>query len=96
MWAYNCMPALYVHLLEGLRRLREGVKLAGVHAARHHEVAGAFGGGLDQQRGFNFAEVHVVQKVANVARDLVAQEQTLLDGVAANVQVPVRHAHLSV
>ena len=35
--------AHHQQLLEGLRALRQGVELAGVHAARHHEVAAPSG-----------------------------------------------------
>ena len=43
-------------LLEDLRRLRQRVELARVHAARHEEVARAFGRRLGEDRRFDFPE----------------------------------------
>ncbi len=81
-------------LLEGLGALRQRVEGAGVHAGRHHEVAGAFRGGLDQVRGLDLHEALAVQVGADLLRQAVAQRQGALEGRTAQVEVAVLGAQV--
>ena len=60
-------------LLEDLRRLRQREELAGMHAARHEEVARAFGRRLGENRRFDLPEALLVEVVPQRQRDRVAQ-----------------------
>ena len=51
-------------LFKELRRLRQGVKLAGMYAAGDEIVSGAFGGRFGQYGGFDFQKPHLVQCVS--------------------------------
>ena len=57
-------------LFKDLWTLGQGIPLARVLAAGHDEVAGAFGTGFDQERGFHFKETFVAEVFANNACDL--------------------------
>ena len=81
-------------LLVLLRRLRQRVEFARVHARRHHEVARAFRGGFHQERRFDFHEALTVHVFADFDAQTVAQFQVLADAVAAQVQVAVLHPQL--
>ena len=81
-------------LLERLRRLRQGVELVGVHAARHDEVAGTLGGRLDQIGGLDLEESLGVEEAADLLGHLVAQDQVALQGRSAQVEVAVLHAQV--
>ena len=70
-------------LLEELRGLRQGVPGTGHQTGRHHEVAGAFRGGLDEGRGLDLGEVHVFQRVAGGLSHVGTQLQIVLHGRAA-------------
>ena len=83
------VPAHHEQLLVDLRRLRQRVELARVHAAGHEIVARALGGGLDQQRGLDFEEALSIEVIANELDHLVAQLQVALHTLAAQVQVAV-------
>ena len=48
-------------LLEDLRRLRQRVELARMHAAGHQEIARAFGRGLGQNGRFDFEKALLAQ-----------------------------------
>ena len=76
-------------LLEGLGALRQGVELAGIHAGRDHEVAGAFRSALDQVRRLDFHEPVGVQVVTHLMSHFVTQGQGALQRTAAQVQVTV-------
>src|SRR5690606_31829185 len=47
-------------LLEGLGRLRKGIKLARVHPAWHHKIAGSFRSRFYQYRRFYFQKILTV------------------------------------
>mmetsp|Transcript_40395 Transcript_40395/g.116085 ORF Transcript_40395/g.116085 Transcript_40395/m.116085 type:complete len:310 (+) Transcript_40395:1254-2183(+) len=79
-------------LLKGLRRLRQGVELSGVHPGGHDEVARPLGGRLDEDRGLHLDELPVTQEVPDQAGHSVPQEERLLDRVSADVEVSVPHA----
>ena len=49
-------PGHHQQLFEGLGRLGQGVKFAGIHPGRYHEIAGPFGRGFDQIGGFDVHE----------------------------------------
>ena len=78
-------------LLEGLRALGQGVELARVHAARHHEVAGALRRALDQHRGLHLQEALAPQEVAHLQGHAVAQFEVPPHVRPAQVQVAVLH-----
>ncbi len=84
------------NLLEQLRRLRQGVKHAGLDAAGDEIIAGAFGGGAGHERGFDFEEALGCEVVADGERDFVTQFDIGLHGVAAQVDVTIFQAHLFV
>ena len=75
-------------------RLRQGIELAGIHAAGHHEVACALGSGLDEHRGLNLQEVAVGEVVAHQHSHAVAHLEVAAHGVAAYVEVAVLHAEV--
>ena len=78
-------------LLERLRRLGQGVELVGVHAARHDEVARAFGRGAHQIGGLDFEEALGIEEAANLLGHLVAQDEVALQRRTAQVEVAVLH-----
>ena len=67
------MPADHQDLLEDLRRLRQRVELARMHAARHEVVARAFRRRLGQDRRLDFPEALLVEILADGERDPVTQ-----------------------
>ena len=79
-------------LLEQLRRLRQRVEAAALHAARHHEVARALGRRARQDRRLDVEEAGGVEVVAHRARDVVAQLERALHRLAAQVEVAVAQA----
>lgn len=81
-------------LLERLRRLGQGVELVGVHAARHHEVAGTLGRGAHQVGGFDLEETLGVEEAADLLGHLVAQDHVALQGRTPQVEVAVFHAQV--
>ena len=81
-------------LLEGLGRLGQGVELVGAHAARHDEVPGAFGRGIDQVGGFDLQETFVAQEAADLLGHLVTQDHVALQGRTAQVEVAVFHTQV--
>ena len=92
----NLVVALHAahlrELLEQLRRLGQGVELARVHARGHDEVARAFRRRLAQDRGLDFGEGTLVQRVAYGPGDGVAQAHGISDGLAAQIEVAPLHA----
>ncbi len=83
-------------LLEQLRRLRQRVELAGMHAAGHEVVARAFGRGARHERRLDFVEALRVEVVADGDRDVVAELNVVLHLRPAQVEVAVLEAHLFV
>ncbi|KFI94898.1 aspartyl-tRNA synthase [Bifidobacterium stellenboschense] len=81
-------------LLEQLRGLRQRVPGAGHEAGRHDEVAGALRGGLDERRGLDLGEVHVLQGVASGLGHVGAQLEVVLHGRATQVEVTVLETHV--
>ena len=81
-------------LLEGLRALRQGVELTGVHAAGHHEVAGAFRRGLDENGRFDVDEIDAVQILPGLDVDAVAEQEVALNRTTAQVEVTVLHPQI--
>ena len=78
----------------GLCGLREGVELAGIHAAGNHEVAGAFRRRFDQERRFNLEETLAVKIVADLVRHPVAEHQRALERTAAQVEIAIAGADI--
>ena len=83
-------------LLEDLRRLRQRVELARMHAAGHQVVARAFGRGARHERRLDLVEALRVQIVANGDRHLVAQLDVALHLRTPQVDVAILQAHLFV
>ena len=79
-------------LLELLGRLRQRIETAGVHTAGHKVVAGALRRALDEDRRLNLEEIALVQEVADVLYDAMAQGEVTLHAAAAQVQVAIAHA----
>ena len=79
-------------LLEDLRGLRQGVKIAGVHTAGDKEVARAFGGGFCEKRRFDFEEALGVENFADGKANLGAQNDIFLHPRTAEVHVAVLQA----
>ena len=79
-------------LFELLRRLRKGIELAGVHPARHQEVARAFraGGGQDGRLVLSEASGH--HPAAQAGDHVRPQHHVLVQLLAAQVQVAVLQA----
>ena len=76
-------------LFEQLRRLRQRVEFAFVHAGRHEVIAGAFRGGFSQHRGFDVEEAMVVHKAAHKAGNFRAGFQALRHLRTTQVEVAV-------
>jgi hypothetical protein len=87
-------PRDHQDLLEDLRRLREREELAGMHAARHQEVARALGSGLGQDRRFDLPEALIVEIVPERERDLVPEADVPLQLRPAQVEIAVLQADL--
>ena len=83
-------------LLEQLRRLRQRVELARIHAAGHQVIARAFGRGARHERRLDFVEALRVQIVANGDGDLVAQFDVALQIRPAQVDVAILEAYFFV
>ena len=82
------------NLLVKLRRLRQRVELARMHAAGHQVVAGPLGRAAAQHRGFDFQKAQLVEVVAHQLGHPVPQLEHLLHAGAAQVQVAMAQAHL--
>ena len=76
-------------LLELLRRLRQGVEVAGIDAARHQVVARALRRRFRQDRRLDLVEAAGVEEVADVLVDAVAHGEAVVDGYAAQVEVAI-------
>ena len=81
-------------LLEDLRRLRERVELARVHAARHEEVARALRGGLGQDRRLDLEEALGLEGAAHGVDEARAVREVALHRRTAQVDVAVLEARL--
>ena len=89
IWKYRSVPGDHQDLLEDLRRLRQRVELARVHAARHEVVARAFGRRLRQDRRFDLPEPLGVEVLPHRHRHPVAQAEVRLQRRPAQVEVAV-------
>ena len=79
-------------LLELLRRLREGVELPGVQSRRYEEVARAFRRRGGQDRGLKLREPLGDHPLAEGGDDPRAQDNVLVQTVAAQIEEPVLQA----
>ena len=79
-------------LFEDLRRLRQRVELAVMHAAGDEIVARAFGRGAREHRRFDFEEAHFVHRFADFEDDFVAQREVGVLARAAQVEIAVAQA----
>ena len=87
-------PAHHQQLLERLGALRQCVKLSGVHAAGDHKVAGALRRGLDEVRRLHIDEAHRVEVLPGFNPDAVPQEEVVLNGLPAQIEVAVLHPQI--
>ena len=87
-------PGDHQDLLEDLRRLRQRVELAGMHAARHEEVARALGRRLGQNRRFDLPEAVGVEVAANRHRHAVAQADVVLQARPPQIEIAVAQPHV--
>ena len=81
-------------LLELLRRLRQGVEIAGMQPRRHQEVAGSFRALGGQDRRLELAKVLLDHAPADGGDDVGAQRDVALHLVAAKVEEAVAQPHL--
>ncbi len=79
-------------LLEDLRRLRQRVKLAVMHAAGNEIVARAFGCRAREHGRFDFDKAHLVHGLANFEDDFVAQREVAMRLRAAQIKIAVAQA----
>ena len=70
-------------LLEQLRRLRQGVELPGIDAARNQVVARAFGGALGEHRRLHVDKPQTVQIVPDQLGHAIAQYEGTRNSAAA-------------
>ncbi len=83
-------------LLELLRRLRQRVEVAGVHAARHQVVARALRRRVGEDRRLDLDERRSVEELADEGDDAVAHEDVGVHPLAPQVEVAVLEAQLLV
>ena len=81
-------------LLEELRATAAGRRSCRVEARGDEEFAGAFGGGLVEDGGFDFEEAVLVAVVAHDLGDLVAGDHGVGQFLAAQVEVAVLEARV--
>jgi len=81
-------------LLEDLGRLGQSVELPRVEPRGHNEVAGAFRGGLDEHGGLDLDEVVGIQEVAGGLGHAMPQQEGILAGLSAQVEVAVFQSEL--
>ena len=87
-------PGDHVELLEELRALGERVELARMGPRRDEEVSGAAGRVLDHHRRLELEKPVFVEVPPRDLADPVAHPERLLEGRAAEVEVPVLQALL--
>ena len=83
-------------LLVLLRRLRQSVELARVHAGRHEVVACAFRSGLAKARRFDVFKTVGIEEVVDSLEEAALEQQLLLDPRTAEVEVTVLQAEVVV
>jgi hypothetical protein len=84
-------PGDHQDLLEDLRRLRQRVELARMHAARHEVVARPFGRRLGQDRRLDLEEALLVEVPPDLERRLCAGSGCCCS-LAAQIEVAVAQA----
>ena len=94
IWKYRSKPDDHEQLLVELRRLRQRVELAGMHAARHEVVARAFGRRLREDRRLDLEEAALVEEASRRLLKAVAQNQILLQLGATQVEIPMLETQL--
>ena len=80
-------------LLIYLRRLRQGVELARMHAAGYEVVARALGGGLGKYGGFYLGEALLIHIIADGIDYAVAHTDGALQRRTAQVEIAILEAH---
>ena len=83
-------------LLVELRRLGQRIEMAGMKAAGDQEVARPLGRAAAQDRRLDLDEAHVRHRSPHELRQLVAQDEDLVHGGPAQVEVPIGQAQLFV
>ena len=81
-------------LLELLRRLRQRVELAGVHAARHQVVARALRRARGQDRRLELGEARLDHPAADAGDDAAAQHDVAVQPLAPQVEEAVAQARV--
>ncbi len=81
-------------LLELLRRLRQGVELAGMHARGDEEVARALGRRGGQDGGLELEKARVAHAPADRGDDLVAEHDVPVQRLAAQIQEAIGEAQV--
>mmetsp|Transcript_29050 Transcript_29050/g.56575 ORF Transcript_29050/g.56575 Transcript_29050/m.56575 type:complete len:279 (+) Transcript_29050:1369-2205(+) len=86
-------PGYHQNLLECLGRLRQSVKLAGIHSRWHHEVTGTLGGGLHKHGRLNLNEPFTREVVSHHLCELVSQNEGVLHWGTTDIKVPELHSN---
>ena len=79
-------------LLEDLRRLRQRVELAVMNAAGDQIVARAFGRRTRQHRSFDFEKAELVERLAHLEKNAVAQFDIAMRARPAQIEIAVAQA----
>ena len=85
-------PAHHQELLEDLRRLRQGVEGAGLHAAGHQVIARALRRGARHEGRLDFQKALRIEELAHGEGNLRAQDDVALHARAAQIHVAVLQA----
>ena len=80
------------NLLVNLRRLRQGIELARIQAARHQKVTGTLRGGLAEHRSLNLQKAVPVKVITHNLGNAMAQHEILLHLRAAQIKIAVLQA----
>ena len=80
------------NLLVNLRRLRQGIELARIQAARHQKVTGTLRSGLAEHRSLNLQKAVPVKVITHNLGNAMAQHEILLHLRAAQIKIAVLQA----
>ena len=88
------VSADHQQLFKDLRRLRQGIEVAGLDAAGNQIIARAFGRGARHKRRFDFKEALGVQRLPDSERNFRAHDDVALHAGPAQIDVAVLQAHV--
>ena len=76
-------------LLVELRRLRQSVEFARMHAAGNQVIASPFRSALAEHRRFDFQEVQIVEVFSRCLAQLVSQDHRFLQSRSPQIDIPI-------